>query len=58
MPYDNIKVIKSQGFTLSLKDTFFKKPRGEGGQFDPPPPIPQPFLGEKQYLGFYQANPK
>ena len=32
MPYDNIK---SQGFTLSLEDTFFEKPQGEG-KTDPP----------------------
>ena len=27
------KVTKKQGFTLSLKDTFFEKP--QGGQIDP-----------------------
>ena len=32
-----LKVTKSQGFTLSLEDTFFEKPQdgGEGGQTDP-----------------------
>ena len=34
--YDNIKVTKNQGFTISLEDTFFKKPQGE------PPPHPPP----------------
>ena len=35
-----LKVTKNQGFTLSLEDTFFKKPQvgGWGGQIDPPPP--------------------
>ena len=28
MTYDTIKVTKNQGFTLSLKDTFFGKPGG------------------------------
>ena len=32
-----LKVTKNQGFTFSLKDTFFEKPQG-GGQFDPSPP--------------------
>ena len=31
-----LKVTKNQGFTLSLEDTFFEKPQGGGGQFDPP----------------------
>ena len=31
-----LKVTKNQGFTLSLKDTFFEKPQGGGGQIDPP----------------------
>ena len=36
-----LKVRKNQGLTLSLEDTFFEKPQGEGGgQIDPPP---QPF---------------
>ena len=26
-----LKVTKNQGFTLSLEDTFFEKPRGGGG---------------------------
>ena len=30
-----LKVTKNQGFTLSLEDTFFKKPQGEGNQIDP-----------------------
>ena len=30
------KVTKNQGFTLSLEDTFFQKPLGEGGQIDTP----------------------
>ena len=29
-----LKVIKNQGSTLSLEDTFFEKP--QGGQTDPP----------------------
>ena len=33
--YDNFKSHKKQGFTLSLKDMFFKKPHG-WGQIDPP----------------------
>ena len=32
-----LKVTKNQGFTLTLEDKFFEKPRGEGrGEFDPP----------------------
>ena len=32
-----LRVTKNQGFTLSLKDTFFEKPQAGGGdQFDPP----------------------
>ena len=33
-----LKVIKNQGFTVSLEDTFFEKPRGrgEGRQIDSP----------------------
>ena len=27
-----LKVTKNQGFTLSLEDTFFEKPQGEGNQ--------------------------
>ena len=38
-----LKVTKSQGLTLSLKDTFFEKPQGggggAGGQIDPPQPF-------------------
>ena len=26
-----LKVTKNQGFSLSLEDTFFEKPHGEGG---------------------------
>ena len=37
-----LKVAKNQGFTLSLEDTFFKKPQGGGegggGQIDAPSP--------------------
>ena len=33
-----LKVTNDQGFTLSVEDTFYEKPQGEGGQFDPPPP--------------------
>ena len=29
-----LKVIKNQGFTVSLEDTFFEKP--QGSQIDPP----------------------
>ena len=36
-----LKVTKKQGSTLSLEDTFFKKPQ-EVGQFDPTPPTPSP----------------
>ena len=32
------KVAKKQGFTFSLEDTFFEKPRGKRVQIDPPPP--------------------
>ena len=32
-----LKVTKNQGFTLSLEDNFFEKPKG-GGQLGPPPP--------------------
>ena len=40
MAYDNIKIDKIQGFTLSLEDIFFEKPqgRGEGANL-----FPQPF---------------
>ena len=31
-----LRVTKNQDFTLSLEDTFFKKPQG-WGQFDPQP---------------------
>ena len=31
MTYDNVKVTKNQGFTLSLKNTFLEK-QGEGGE--------------------------
>ena len=30
-----LKVTKNQGFTLSLEDAIFEKPK-EGGQIDPP----------------------
>ena len=33
-----LKVTKNNVFTLSLEDTFFEKPQGERGQFDPPSP--------------------
>ena len=33
-----LKVKKKQGSTQSLEDTFFEKPQGGGGQFDPPTP--------------------
>ena len=37
-----LKVTKNQGLTLSIEDTFFEKPRGDGGrggeQIDPTPP--------------------
>ena len=40
-----LKVTKTQGFTLSLEDTFLEKPQ-EGGQIDHNnPPFPQPFQG-------------
>ena len=32
-----LKVTKNQGFTLSLEDTFLKKPQGDGGQTPAPP---------------------
>ena len=33
-----LKVTKNQGSTVSIEDTFFKKPHGGGGsQFDRPP---------------------
>ena len=35
-----LKMTKNQGFTLSLEDTFFKKPQG-GSQINPPP-LPSP----------------
>ena len=39
-----LKVIKNQGFTLSVDDAFFKKPQdGSEDQFElPPPPPPYP----------------
>ena len=27
-----LKVTKNQGLTLSIEDTFFEKPRGDGGR--------------------------
>ena len=30
-----LKVTKNQSFTLSLEDTFFKKPQGEGVKLTP-----------------------
>ena len=39
-----LKVTKYQGFTLSLEDTFFKKPQGEGSNW-PSPPQPPVILG-------------
>ena len=33
-----LKVTKNQGFTFSLKDTFFEKPHGGGGSIWPLPP--------------------
>ena len=33
-----LKVRKNQGFTLSLEDTFFEKPQGEGVNLTPPSP--------------------
>ena len=41
-----LKFTKHQDFSLSLKDTFFKKitEEGGGGQFHTPPP-PQAFSG-------------
>ena len=35
-----LKVTKNQGFTLSLKDTFFEKPQEV--QIDTPCPLPHP----------------
>ena len=32
-----LKVTKSQGFTISLSDTFFKKPQGAESNWPPPP---------------------
>ena len=44
-----LKVSKTQGFTFSLKDIFFKKPQGAGkgggGQLDPLSPSPPGKLG-------------
>ena len=31
-----LKVTKNQGFTLSVEDTFFKKPQGERVKLTPP----------------------
>ena len=28
-----LKVTNDQGFTLSVEDTFYEKPQGEGGRF-------------------------
>ena len=40
-----LKVTKDQGFTLSLEDTFFKKPQGGGGQIDPSSSLSPAVLG-------------
>ena len=38
-----LKVTKNQGSTLSIEDTFFKKPKGEGGAVNlTPSPSPLP----------------
>ena len=37
-----LKVVKKRSFTLSLGNTLFEKPRGGGGQTDPPNPSPPP----------------
>ena len=42
-----LELTKYQGFTLSLEDTFFEKP--QGGQIDPPPPLPSRFR-VKQFI--------
>ena len=34
-----LKVTKNQGFTLSLEDTFFEKPKGGGGVKLTPPAV-------------------
>ena len=31
-----LKVTKNQDFTISLEDIFLEKPKGGGGQIDPP----------------------
>ena len=43
-----LKVTKNQGSTLSVENTFFRKP--QGGQFDPPPP-PRRHIRVKPYQG-------
>ena len=44
-----LKVTKNQGLIPSLEDTFFEKPRGEGGSIWPPPK-PQAVFGVKMLV--------
>ena len=39
-------VTENQGFTLSLEDTFFKKPHVGGRGQTPPPPLPTTTISE------------
>ena len=46
-----LKVTENQGLTLSLEDTFFKKPQGGGGSNWPPqPPRPRSRLRVNSYF--------
>ena len=49
-----LKVTKKQGFTLSLKDTFFEKP--QGSQFDSPPLPPPAVLGLTLIKGRFKVK--
>ena len=47
MTFNILKVTKNpQGFTLSLKDTFFEKPQGRGQIETPPLPLLPPAVLE------------
>ena len=50
--YDNIKSQKNQSFTISLEDTFLKKPQG-GDQIKLPPPA---VLGLIYYCPVFSFN--
>ena len=51
-----LKVKKSQGFTLFLEDTFFKKPQGEEVKLTPPKKILQDTIKYKNFKILYHSK--